>query len=82
MDNAKTIGKIVGHTGVRDAIHVPNISALAKTNIAPGSPVKIDAELRAEMASSREAVGVADPYLREPVQEGVYFWVLIRPGSI
>lgn len=81
-DNAMTIGQLVGHTGVRDAIHCPIISAVAKMNLNVGTPVSILETGEAEQSDLHTCVGIVDPFLRRCVQRGEQFWVWVRPGSI
>lgn len=81
-DNAQTIGQLVGHAGVRDAIHCPIISAVAKMNLNVGTPVTILETGEAEQSDLMTCVGIVDPFLRRYVQKGEQFWVWVRPGSI
>lgn len=81
-DNAQTIGQLVGHTGVRDAIHCPIISAVAKMNLNVGTPVTILENGEAEQADLSNYVGIVDPFLGAFVQKGEQFWVWVKPGSI
>jgi len=81
-DNAMTIGQLVGHTGIRDAIHCPIISAVAKMNLNVGTPVSILETGEAEQSDLYSCVGIVDPFLRGFVQKGEQFWVWVRPGSI
>jgi len=81
-DNARTIGQLVGHWGVRDAIHCPIISATAKMNLNVGTPVIVLENGEAEQSDLMNCVGIVDPFLGCYVQKGERFWVLVRPGSI
>ena len=82
-DNAMTIGNPVGHTGVRDAIHSPIISAVAKEDMRAGCQVALNDALEATPAQYLcGAIGVIDPYLARDVKAGEKVWVMLRPGSI
>lgn len=81
-DNAMTIGQLVGHIGVRDAIHCPIISAVAKMNLNVGTPVVILESGEAEQSDFFSYVGIVDPFLKAYVQKGEQFWVWVKPGSI
>lgn len=81
-DNAQTIGQLIGHIGVRDAIHVPIISAVAKTDLAAGCPVRLLDTGEVEHVEMWQCVGVVDPFLGGHVQSGQQCWVFIKPGSI
>jgi len=80
-DNAQTIGSLVLHAGVRDAIHVPIISVTAAETLSRGESVSINAAM--EAAPCIGGIGVVDPYLSaQQVAKGEKVWILIRPGSI
>lgn len=81
-DYASTIGYLVGHHGVRDAIHCPIISVIAKVPMAPGEPLRILETGHAERCDIYLSVGIVDPWLKRPVETGDRFWAWIRPGSI
>lgn len=82
-DNAQTIGQFLGHTGVRDAVHVPIISAKAYQLLEPGQHVLLNEHgLVAACAIEHLSLGVVDPFITGQVQAGSSVWIFVRPGSI
>lgn len=81
-DNAKTVGTVISHNGVRDAIHVPIISVIAAERLAPGDWVTIDKDNAAFKADRNSAVAIIDPYLQWWANAGELVWAFLRPGSI
>jgi hypothetical protein len=80
---APNIGQTTGSTGRRDAIHVAVIQVQAGCRLSPGTPVTVVAGYRARQVHPRssECHGVVDPYLKEDVGEGGWFWLFLTPGS-
>jgi hypothetical protein len=66
----------------RDAVHVAIVPMVASQQLAPGTPVGLNEDRQAVMAPREKALGVVDPYLQDPVEEGQRFWLCLKPGSI
>jgi len=82
-DNAQTLGQRLGHTGVRDAVHVPIISAKAAHELRPGQHVILNADGSVSSClTENTSLGVVDPYINGIIKPGDSVWVFVRPGSI
>lgn len=81
MINKKNLlGKTPTELGIKDAIHTAIVSVRAGCFIEPGQ--------RCGLSKDREAVpdskgcGVADPFLRNGIQRGQYFWLLLCQDEV
>jgi hypothetical protein len=75
-DALATLGTIIDDTQKRDAIHLAVIPMQAKQTLRPGAHLDSDGDL------STKSVGIVDPFLRETVQKGQWFWLVIHPRVI
>lgn len=82
------LGKTPIYRDVRDAVHVAVISVAAGEGLEPGDWVEIEGRgifaLTAMKCSSdkSEAVGIVDPFRETSVDEGDYFWLVVKPGTV
>lgn len=81
------IGKLITSPQERDAIHVAVAPVVADCErLYPGQPIRpaVDAPgiYRVKSCPRDEAVGIVDPFLREPVYPDQGFWMFLLPGSI
>ncbi len=80
--NEPKLGELAPECAGRDAIHVAVIPVVAARLILPGDPIKILPDGRADSSGGDDSIGVADPFLEEPVVVGERFWLLLYPGTI
>ncbi len=66
----------------RDAVHVPIIQAVAAEKLKPGQPVSFLNNTGDMAGSTRNAIGIVDPFLMNDVLQGERFWMVLNPGSI
>lgn len=74
-DALATLGTIIDDTQKRDAIHLAVIPQQAAHRMKPGAHVAV-------ATSSGQNVGIVDPFLTRPVEEGEWFWLVIYPRVI
>lgn len=74
-DALETLGKIISESERRDAIHLAVNPTQAKTELKPGQDVGVD-------GSTKNPVGIVDPFLKENVKEGEWFWLVVYPRQI
>lgn len=72
-------GKKLNGPGPRDAVHVACIPVKAGRPLAPGEYVKV-VNGEAELSSTPD--GIVDPFLKELVHYGEWFWLLLLPGTV
>ena len=80
-----TLGKLASPHKRRDAIHIAVYPAQAQQNLAPGAEVILDSNMQhcAWYAGYGEnPIGIVDPFLKEHVQKGEWFYILLNPDSI
>lgn len=82
-DALETLGTIITPAEKRDAIHLAVFNAKAGQTLFPGTHITLaNDELTAVIASGDNGLGIVDPFLVEPVQEGEYFWLVVYPRQI
>lgn len=79
-DALETLGTIIGPHEKRDAIHLAVIPIMAPDEISPGQHVDREGYLTNKY--SERAVGIVDPFLKNPVNAGEWFWVVLYPRQI
>lgn len=75
-DALETLGNIIDDTQKRDAIHLAVEPIVAKSRLYPGQDVAVDG------SPTGKLVGIVDPFLKEPVNPGERFWLVIYPRQI
>lgn len=82
------LGKTCEQTGIRDAVHMPIASVMAKGRLWRGERVKISGiaagspgQFASPAGVGEEADAIVDPFLCDPVEDGGIFFVLLKPGS-
>lgn len=85
-DVLDTIGKVLPGDAGRDAVHVAIVACQAAHLLQPGqrvgiSPSASDASLSKGVAMAGPIIGIIDPFLREPVERGQWFWVFLLPQT-
>ena len=77
------LGRVITEPRHRDAIHVPVTPVTAAEDLRPGAHVGLrDGSTDEVYETGDGAVGVIDPFLREPVRKGERCWLLLYPGTI
>lgn len=81
MDTLK-LGQIIEPDRIaeRDATHIAVAPVVAGMCLMPGSRVLL-ADDKA-MQTTRQGIGVVDPYLKITVEKGERFWLFLYPGTI
>jgi hypothetical protein len=74
-DALETLGTLITPAEKRDAIHLAVNPTKAKQNLRPGQDVGIDGTIN-------NPVGIVDPFLKRPVKEGEWFWLVVYPRQI
>lgn len=78
--NSPTLGTKPEKGQYRDAVHVAVVPVIAGERLAPGLHVGFMKDGR--MGVVVEPVGIVDPFLKDPVEEGDIFWLCLYMGSI
>lgn len=79
-DALETLGTLITANEKRDAIHLAVENVVAKQLLLAGEHVTADGHRVG--ASHPHAVGIVDPFLTDPVEEGQRFWLVIYPRQI
>jgi hypothetical protein len=80
MDNKVPLGALVQGEQSRDAIHIAVAPVVAGARLRPGDHVGLLGG--GEAVPHEEPVGVVDPFLRDAVEPGQRFWLLLYPYTI
>lgn len=78
------MGKLVEHDEVvMDAVHVAVVTMTACGKLHPGDDVGFDDtnDRSYVTRNTRKAVGIVDPFLKNPVKDGERFWLFLYPNS-
>jgi len=87
-DALETLGTIISETEKRDAIHLAVEPMVAKETLWPSQHVNADGKHVFLIKNINrndcpaEAVGIVDPFLKEPVEQGQRFWLVLYPRTI
>lgn len=91
-DALETLGLIHFKPEHRDAIHLAVEAVEAGEVISPGSDIGIAMNGKAyeagmsrridDLVQNVKALGIADPFLKKPVEEGNRFWLVVYPRQI
>ncbi len=79
------LGKLITDENVqRDAIHIAVVPVIAAMVILPGQSIKFAYKNNTDLVcpAGNDLIGVADPFLPNPVEVGQRFWMWLTPGSI
>jgi hypothetical protein len=74
-DALETLGMIINETQKRDAIHLAVEPVIAKERLLPGQNVGVN-------GTTENPVGIVDPFLKQPVEVGERFWLVVYPRQI
>lgn len=72
------------HAMERDAVHVAVAGVIAAEDLKPGDRVRMSAyrPYVIKAYESGDSIGIVDPFLRKPVNEGESFWLFMQPGTV
>ena len=79
-DALETLGTIIGPEEKRDAIHLAVIPMQAKIALPPGCG--LDSKGNPQDKHHPTCVGIVDPFLKEHVNPGEWFWFVLYPRQI
>lgn len=80
MKNDPKIGHIIDTPQTKDAIHVAIAPVEAATDFYPGQHVGLSPSGTA--CSAVAPIGIVDPFLKNKVMKGDWFWVFLYPNTI
>lgn len=79
-DALETLGTIIDEKAGRDAIHLAVEPAIAGETLTPGQHVGFLDGIA--MPSHEPSVGIVDPFLKDVIEEGQRFWLVVYPRQI
>jgi hypothetical protein len=85
MTTQEQIGKKLSAEAQRDAIHIAVLPVVADDDwIAPGETVRLAEGTNnlVRRAQGGPSIGIADPFLNEPIRKQDRFWVFIHPNTV
>lgn len=83
MEQVPRIGYLIEDGDLRrDAIHIAIAPVTAAVPLFPGQHIGFCRSDREFVAPCNENIGIVDPFLRDPIQEGQRFWMFLYPGTI
>lgn len=74
------VGKLIGGIAEKDAIHVAIAPVRAHGRVLPGERVGFIGD--SVGGGAEEIIGIADPFLHGPVEEGQSFWMFLFPNTV
>lgn len=86
-DNHPTVGRLIRGPAQRDAIHTAIAPVMASEKLEPGDRIKLvsegsDTVEKDNSYAFRQGIGIVDPFLEEPVEQGQRFWMFLLPNTI
>ncbi len=78
--NQSRLGQLPGEHERRDAIHIAIAPVIAAEMLQPGEHV--GPLVTGRFCGVSDPIGIVDPFLSDPVEEGQTFWLLLYPGTI
>ena len=79
-DALETLGTVIDDTQKRDAIHLAVLPMVAGQRLHAGQDIGIKNDVA--MTTAKEKLGIVDPFLKEPVQKGERFWMVLYPRMV
>lgn len=78
-----TVGKVLPGPMGRDAVHIAMVAVEAAEDLKPGDRVGPAFGPGSKVwTRAKRLVGIVDPYLREDVKAGQWFWLFLFPQTI
>jgi len=81
INKQPSLGRLAQEGGIKDAVHVAIVSCRAGCFLSPGDRVKLNEHREAVNANRKESLGVVDPFLKEDVDKGSFFWLVMNPNA-
>jgi hypothetical protein len=78
-DALATLGTVIDDKQARDAIHLAVLPAIAGETLFPGTHVRL---VDGEAFAGGETYGIVDPFLKDYLNPGDRFWLVIYPRQI
>lgn len=78
-DALETLGTIIGPHEKRDAIHLAVLPAVAGERLHRAEHIGI---VDGKAYPDKLGLGIVDPFLAQPVDEGEHFWMVLQPRII
>lgn len=66
----------------RDAIHIAVAPVLAGQVLKPGQPIRLQRDRNRTAIAKDDPIGIVDPFLKEDVQPGQQFWMVLFPDTV
>lgn len=79
MKHEPKLGYLITDEQERDAVHIAIAPVTAGQRLECGDRVTIENGLA---YLSHDSIGIVDPFLEDPVNEGERFWLCLYPGSV
>ncbi len=82
------LGRLIGTQSQRDAIHIAVAPVFAGERLEPGERIGfVDPRFQERVRSVKrdfhiKPIGIVDPFLSHPVEEGEWFYMLLYPNTI
>lgn len=76
------IGELCHENPLRDAMHFAVAPVEASVRLRPGCHVGLTEDGEAEISSTKDCIGIVDPFLKEWVEVGQRFWLFLYPNTI
>lgn len=80
LDAQFNIGKIIDETARRDAVHFALAPVIAAVRLSPGQHIGFVG--KDTVGPCIKPLGIVDPFLPNPVEQGERFWMFLYPNSI
>lgn len=81
-DALETLGNIIHPGEKRDAIHLAVDPAFSRGYLLPGDHVRVIGKGEVARCGDGEGHGIVDPFLKQPVNPGEWFWLIVYPREI
>lgn len=83
MSNTE-VGVLITKDQPRDAIHIAVAPVRAAVKLDPGQPIQFvdGSDTDVEPAPRAVSIGIVDPFLAVPVNDGRWFWMFLHPNTI
>mgnify|MGYP000706412672 CR=1 FL=1 len=77
------LGALIEGEQQRDAIHIAVAPVIAAERLFAGQAIGlVSNDMRTVSSKTEQPIGIVDPFLRGPVQQGQQFWMFLYPQTI
>lgn len=81
-DALETLGTVIASNEKRDAIHLAVEPVEAAEILWPGQHIGLDSNGKATNTRTAKYLGIVDPFLKDRVAPGQWFWLIVYPRQI